>query len=681
MNYFLKIYKENKCKTFYSRNKLIEYKEREYIEFIEYSGLEKIEYGDLPFYGILEKVSITNYNGIIDGIIIPMGVSTVIYPSLSVCETILSTLPKSVTSVENVMLNSPIDTSSSPIPETIEKISFHDFLNPNFLKGNIFPKSLKALSILSSGFSHNSKSFYFENGEVLDSVEYLKIDIYLEPDKETELLSFLPKNLKILDLEMHGKITPFSLPNSITILNIRLPYNDPVQIKRDMIPQSVTSLKIDCSRFISIERDSLTNSLTILNLKFSYHNPLVEIKKHMIPQSVTKLTIECTNNYCSIERDSLNNLLNLTELSFIKANIKPGLVSNGLPPNLKKLNLSLRLERLTFEKNCFPESLTQLNFVSQESWSYETHGSPGFQMLDSNSFPKSLKSLNLPFSFNQPLKLTDEYILKSNGSFKTAIQSIFQNKNKFIPGFLIPRNVESLKIGYFFNQPINIGDLPDSLTYLQIGEVCRFTQSIFKQNLLKNSIPNNIQTLILPNEYCIYLLNDPKYIDVLPNSIKTLKFLIKSSDSTNNLLIQKTINNLLIENEIDNCLTIYQLLLINKNWIAWEIYNKNKCKIFSSRNELIEYKEREYIQYIKYTGLEKIGCGDLQFCGVLEKVSFDHDLPFYGALEIVSFVDHEGTIDGIIIPMGVSTVIYSKNYNTGSTIYQHYQNQLLQSRM
>ncbi|KAM9974510.1 hypothetical protein ACTFIW_007964 [Dictyostelium discoideum] len=558
---YVRIYNENKCKTFYSRNELIEYKEREYIEFIKYSGKEKIEYGDLPFYGILEKVSIRGYNGTIDGIIIPMGVSTVIYPSHFVCETILSTLPKSVTSVENVMFNSPIDTSQ--IPETIEKISFQEFINPNYLKGKIFPKSLKELSILSSGFSDNSKWFYFKNGEVPDSVEYLKIDIYLEPEKETELLSFLPKNLKILDLEIHGKITPFSLPNSITILNIKLPYNDPVQIKRDMIPQSVTSLKIDGSRFISIERDSLANSLTILDLKFSYHNPLVEIKKHMIPQSVTKLTIEC--NYCLIERDSLNILLNLTELSFIKVNIKPGLVSNGLPPNLKKLNLSLRLEKLTFEKNCFPESLTQLNFVSQERWSYKTHGSPGCQILDSNSLPKSLKSLNLPFSFNQPLKLTDEYILKTNGSFKTAIQSIFQNKNKLIPGFLIPRNVESLTIGYFFNQPINIGDLPDSLTYLQIGEVCRFTQSIFKQTLLKNSIPNNIQTLILPNEYCIYLLNDPKYIDVLPNSIKTLKFLIKSSDGTNSILIQRIINNLLIENEIDNCLTIDQLLLLINN--------------------------------------------------------------------------------------------------------------------
>ncbi|KAM9995662.1 hypothetical protein ACTFIY_001851 [Dictyostelium cf. discoideum] len=552
----IRIYKENKYTVFYSRKELIEYKEREYIEFIEYVGSEKLEYGDLPSHGILEKVSFTNYTGIIDGIIIPMGVSTVIYPSLYVCETILSTLPKSVTSVENLFFfNSPKDTSS-PIPETIEKISFHVFLNPDFLKGKIFPKSLKELSVP----SHNEKLFYFKNGEVPDSVEYLKIDIYLEADKETELLSFLPKNLKILDLEMQGKITPFSLPNSITTLNIR-PYNDPVEIKRDMIPQSVTSLKIDGSRFISIERDSLTNSLTILNLKFSYHNPVVEIKKHMIPQSVTKLTIECTNNYCSIERDSLNSLLNLTELSFIKANIKPALVSNGLPPNLKKLDLSLRLERLTFEKNCFSESLTQLNFISQESWSYKTHGSPGFQMFDSNSFPKSLKSLNLPFSFNQPLKLTDEYILKTNGLFKTAIQSIFLI-NEFIPGFLIPRNVVSLTTGYFFNQPINIGDLPDSLTYLQIGEVSPFTGSKFKQTLLKNSIPNNIQTLILPNEYCIYLLNDPKYIDVLPNSIKTLKFVIKSSDSTNNLLIQKIIENLLIENEIDNCLTIDQLLLL-----------------------------------------------------------------------------------------------------------------------
>ncbi|KAM9987976.1 hypothetical protein ACTFIZ_003334 [Dictyostelium cf. discoideum] len=561
---YVRIYNENTCKTFYSRKELIEYKEREYIEFITYSGKEEIKYGDLPLYGVLEKVSITNYGGKIDGIIIPEGVSTVIYPRHFVCETILSTLPKSVTSLKNVMFHSPIDTLSSPqIPETIEKISFQDFLNPNYLKGKIFPKYLKELSILSSGLNCNSP-FYFENGEVPDSVEYLKMGIYLKSDEETELLSFLPKNLKILDLEMQGHIPPFSLPNSITILNIKLPYHDPMEIKRDMIPQSVTTLKIDGSRFISIERDSLTNSLTVLYLKFSYHNIVVEINKHMIPQSVTKLTIECTDNYCSIERDSLNNLLNLTELSFIKTKIRPGLISNGLPPNLKKLDLSLCLERLSFERNCFPESLTQLNFVSHESWSYNTHGSPGFQMFDSKSFPESLKSLNLPFSFNQPLKLTVEHILKTNGSFKNAIQSIFQIK-KFIPGFLIPRNVESLTIGYFFNQPINIGDLPDSLTYLQIGEVCGFTESIFKQTLLKNSIPSNIQTLILPNEYCIYLLNDPKYIDVLPNSIKTLKFLIKSSDNTNNLLIQEIINNLLIENEIDNCLTIDQLLLlINK---------------------------------------------------------------------------------------------------------------------
>ncbi|KAM9995664.1 hypothetical protein ACTFIY_001853 [Dictyostelium cf. discoideum] len=231
------------------------------------------------------------------------------------------------------------------------------------------------------------------------------------------------------------------------------------------------------------------------------------------------------------------------------------------------LELTLSNHKVLIENNSFPQSLTYLNFISD-------HGmlnKQSFNILDVNFFPKSLKSLTLPSTFNQPLKLTDEYVFKTNGLFKNAINSIFQNK-KFTPGFLIPRNVELLSINSLFNQPINIGDLPDSLTLLQIGEIPlesdqEFIRSKFEQTLLKNSIPNNIQTLILPDDYCIYLLNDPKYIDVLPNSLKTLKFLIRGTVSANSILIQKIINNLLIDIEVDNNLiTIDQLLLsLKKN--------------------------------------------------------------------------------------------------------------------
>ncbi|KAM9970014.1 hypothetical protein ACTFIR_001852 [Dictyostelium discoideum] len=527
---YVRIYNKNKSKIFSSRNELIEYKEREYIQFIKYTGLEKIICGDLPFYGVLEKVSITDYYGTIDGIIIPMGVSTVVYSKKHATgKTILSTLPKSVTSVKNVIFDSPIciyTENTSLIPGTIEKISFHGFTDPSYLNGKILPKSLKELSIPYNCNDCPFISIFLSNDIPFNKMETLSIGIVLKPGEERRLLSFLPKNLKTLNLDTHGQIPPLSLPNSLTTLNLRLMYYNSFDIKKDMIPQSVTNFKI--------ERCFLVR----------------------------------------IEDDSLNKLLNLTKLSFVNAPIIPRLTINTLPPNLEILELTLGNHKVLIENNCFPQSLTYLNFVDTYDTykDYSTFKIQTFNILDTNFFPKSLKSLNLPFSFNQPLKLTDEYILKTNGSFKNAIQSIFQNKNKFIPGFLIPRNVESLSIKSLFNQPINIGDLPDSLTLLQIGDIPLvsdkvFIKSNFEQTLLKNSIPNNIQTLILPDDYCIYLLNDPKYIDILPNSIKTLKFLIRGTLSANSILIQKIINNLLIDIEVeDNLITIDQLLLsLKKN--------------------------------------------------------------------------------------------------------------------
>ncbi|KAM9995663.1 hypothetical protein ACTFIY_001852 [Dictyostelium cf. discoideum] len=245
---YVRIYNKNKCKIFSSRKELIEYKERDYIEFIKYTGLEKIEYGDLPFYGVLEKVSLVDHDGTIDGIIIPMGVSTVIYSKKHVTgETILSTLPKSVTSVENIKFYSPIDTSSildktkntsSPIPETIEKIIFHGSLHPSYFNGKIFPKSLKELSIPCNGYGDPFISIFCANDDTLNKIETLSIGISLKPDEERQLLSFLPKNLKTLNLEARGQIPPFSLPNSLTTLNLKLMYYNSFDIKRDMIPKT-----------------------------------------------------------------------------------------------------------------------------------------------------------------------------------------------------------------------------------------------------------------------------------------------------------------------------------------------------------------------------------------------------------------------------------------------------------
>ncbi|KAM9987977.1 hypothetical protein ACTFIZ_003335 [Dictyostelium cf. discoideum] len=531
---YVRIYNENKCKIFSSRKELIEYKEREYIEFIKYTGKEEIKYGDLPLYGVLEKVSIADYDGTIDSIIIPMGVSKVIYSKKhGAGETKLSTLQKSVTSLKNVMFNSTLDktnNSSSLIPETIEKIGFHVSIHPSYLNGKILPKSLKKLSIPCIGSDYPFISIFCANDPPI-KIETLSIGIVLESGKERQLLSFLPKSLKTLNLGIRGQIPPFSLPNSLTTLNLKLMYYSSLDIKRDMIPQSVTNLKIERCFFVRIEGDSL------------------------------------------------NKLLNLTKLSFINAPIVSRLTINTLPPNLEILELTLGNHKVLIENHCFPENLTYLNFVDTLDTYRNCGGSGGdnlqrFKILDINFFSKSLKSLTLPFTFNQPLKLTEEYVLKTNSSIKNAINSIFQNK-KFTPGYLIPRNVESLSIKSLFNQPINIGDLPDSLTFLKIGDIPTvfsgddivFIKSKFEQTLLKNSIPNNIKTLILPDDYCIYLLNDPKYIDIIPNSIKTLKFLIRDTVSANSILIQKIINNLLIDIEDENNLiTLDQLLLsLKKN--------------------------------------------------------------------------------------------------------------------
>jgi FNIP Repeat len=97
--------------------------------------------------------------------------------------------------------------------------------------------------------------------------------------------------------------------------------------------------------------------------------------------------------------------------------------------------------------------------------------------------PATLQSLHLGYQFNQPL---------AAGILPAALQSLHLGHyfNQPLAAGVLPTTLQSLDLGYYFNQPLAAGVLPANLQSLHLG-IC------FDQPLINGVLPASLQSLNL----------------------------------------------------------------------------------------------------------------------------------------------------------------------------------------
>jgi hypothetical protein len=121
------------------------------------------------------------------------------------------------------------------------------------------------------------------------------------------------------------------------------------------------------------------------------------------------------------------------------------------------------------------------------------------------SIPKHTKLLCLPTKFNQPLEKGDIPNSVTTLKFGNHFDQPLKKGD-------IPNSVTTLNFWGYFNQPLKKGDIPDSITTLKFGWN-------FNQPLKKGDIPNSVTTLVFG-----FRFNQTLKPGDIPNSVTTLTF-------------------------------------------------------------------------------------------------------------------------------------------------------------
>lgn len=208
---------------------------------------------------------------------------------------------------------------------------------------------------------------------------------------------------------------------------------------------------------------------------------------------------------------------------------------NALPQTLTRLVFGAEYN-CPLEKLVLPHKLTSLVFESDVEGYYSSNFN---QPLDTGTgeslLPDSLTYLDLGHMFNQPLEIgslpSGLIELHFGVSLMDTFQSNFDHpfKKNVLPGSLkkinlcsarfnqsldpvFPESLESLCLGFGFNQPINHGVLPQKLIKLKFGQ-----HSQFMQSLKPGVLPDSLMKLSFKHHY-LRLENN-----VLPESLVHLK--------------------------------------------------------------------------------------------------------------------------------------------------------------
>ncbi|EAL73634.1 hypothetical protein DDB_G0268362 [Dictyostelium discoideum AX4] len=446
--------------------------------------------------------------------------------------------------------------NENSIPEGIKNVEFkNDFSDFLLLNSNIFPKTLKSLTIGSSNINKSNTNNYDTHG------------------KESSL--YLPKTITSLNYYGNSILPNLFLNESLTRLNIKWPKNH--LIKKENFPQRLKYLTLEVGKDKDIKKNSFPTS--IIKLKLCNYNKIIE--PDVLPKNL---------EYLSFKDTISNNRILLKKY-------QPTLIKGSLPITLKTLKLGehhLYMDVLI--KGVLTPShtnLTILSVVIRNPIDYKLSSLSNILKVENdimersikwrkNKFiPESLKLIICKTNLQYPLLFNLFHSSEPNNNNNNNIAGIptivklDEDCRDDITPISMVKSLTSLKLNDSFDKIIYITQLPNSLLHLNFG--C--TNSIFTKNIITNSIPIGLKTLILPPffdgllnidehfpnlEILVIGLSNPSNVLYDPLKSLKLKFVFVFNENNNFLFNHKYNNIKTILEPILKIIPLKQFKKINK---------------------------------------------------------------------------------------------------------------------
>ncbi|EAL65876.1 hypothetical protein DDB_G0283093 [Dictyostelium discoideum AX4] len=400
---FVRLYKKNERVVFKSKKKLLEYPEREFIQFLVYTSNELLEVGDLPIGCVLKDVELTSYiHTNIDGSKIPFGVEKLEFLwsgyNTSLPRTQISTFPSSLKTINGIFLGKNKYKKKQQeekeqekekeqegkeqegenccfiIPSNINTVYFNDSPNISGVdKG-------RGYVVLSKGLKDISFDYYWENDDVClrkgdfpDGIEILTMSGY--PLENITSDGILPNSIKDLSMS-YGRSIYRSDGDNVN--------KEPG--KFDVLPMAIEKLYI--SHYCDIKKDSLLNTLTSLKeLRIcNCESNELSIEAGALPPNITTLSLEGVQSKLGVGVIPIG--VKHLELSISSSDID----SNSIPSTVE----SLSIDSFITQPEIFPPSLTHLTYGQTF---HDDDGTLDDIQFNISLLPKSITSLSLHPSF------------------------------------------------------------------------------------------------------------------------------------------------------------------------------------------------------------------------------------------------------------------------------------------
>jgi hypothetical protein len=410
----------------------------------------------------------------------------------------VNVLPQSLTHLTILdHFNQPIGVDV--LPKNLTHLVFHTYSFNQPIEVDVLPKNLTHLTF-GSGFNRligvdvlpkNLTHLTFGN----DFNEPIGVDVL--PKKLTHLtfgssfnrligVDVLPKNLTHLTFgdEFDQPIGVNVLPRNLTHLTLNYIHNIPMGVG---VLRNLTHLTFSDSFNQPIGVGVLPQNLTHLTFGHSF-NRLIGVD--VLPQNLTHLTFG--NEF---DQPIGVNVLprNLTHLTFGSRFNTP--IGVGVLPNLTYLSFDPNFGKYNWRNNYM------YNFDDQNSYGdyfyrdYDVEKYSFNQEIGENVLPISLTHLIFSFKFNKPL-----------GNSLNRLE-----------------NLTHLAFGCKFNKPIGLGELPPNLIHLKLGVNY---DPIFNEDILYYDEQDECSHRI-EYEYNLWCFNQPIEVGVLPQSLTHLTFSVK----------------------------------------------------------------------------------------------------------------------------------------------------------
>ncbi|KAF2077519.1 hypothetical protein CYY_001137 [Polysphondylium violaceum] len=378
-------------------------------------------------------------------------------------------------------------------------------------------------------------------------VHYKHLVTYIKFSKDFNLplpLDFFPLDLKILDfgLGFDQELQVSQLPsNNLHTLYLSHYFNR--KLKGKVLPDSLRNLYFGDIYSHPLEVNILPKQLEFLSLGL-FSPPISNVQ--VLPKSLTKLCVSNSKNQILSPKVFYEtSLLDLT----VGGVYQDPIVEPLFPKNLE--SLVLKKFASPIKPFLFPNTLTTLNINN-----FYPFGQPIFK----NSFPSTLTTLflnvqdselneqdgflpptltNLHFFFKSK-SVSSKLLPRSIKYLKIGINGLHQPlPDEFFPENLldlelldfelpfttrkmIPNKVVNLTLGCSFIQPLEIGDLPESIKKLQFTSL--------DQPIEKGLLPSLLTHLVFPNSHSFMIRSGS-----IPNSVKYLILPLSCGNPPNRL--------------------------------------------------------------------------------------------------------------------------------------------------